>query len=380
MPANDRKQRLDPSKDLASPTSGYAPISPCASQIDDRAMSVIDGCRRALARYPQTRAKRPSATTVRYTAAARGAAAVTLVLSLQSRDTIWVVADRRLSYPAPFSPRDDAVKMLVLETLDGISVLAYAGLGATTRKMQPSAWMNNVVRGLGGLSIEQALAVLADAANEELGPFLPHVGSHTVIAPSFITNHGPAAYVIDDRPVGGIHIHNFVRLTSDKRVRRPPPILLAGTGGAHLERTKSTWQRPLRSLAAACDRRAVTEEAVADELARLALKVHRDIGDQSVGPSAIVIWRRRPDAKPGPGGAHQFYVDGQRVAPDAAIPMISNGLDVAALAKITLEAHIAAGFGPLTESGAFAEFDGPDPDDVDRRISKVRWDPDPRLR
>jgi hypothetical protein len=54
---------------------------------------------------------------------------MTHVFSVQSRDTLWVVADRRLSCKG-LPPKDDAVKVVSLETGDGVGVLAYAGLGA----------------------------------------------------------------------------------------------------------------------------------------------------------------------------------------------------------------------------------------------------------
>ena len=55
---------------------------------------------------------------------------MTLVFSVHSRDSLWVVADRRLSYGGRRPPIDDAVKIMDLETTDGHGVLAYAGLGA----------------------------------------------------------------------------------------------------------------------------------------------------------------------------------------------------------------------------------------------------------
>jgi hypothetical protein len=65
---------------------------------------------------------------------------VTHVFSIQSRDSLWVVADRRLSYEGR-PPKDGAVKVVSLQTDDGIGLLAYAGLGATPRGTQPSEWM-----------------------------------------------------------------------------------------------------------------------------------------------------------------------------------------------------------------------------------------------
>jgi hypothetical protein len=79
---------------------------------------------------------------------------VTLVLSVHSRNSLWLVVDRRLSYGGCLPPIDDAVKVMILETTDGVGLLAYAGLGATSQRTQPSEWMSAVLRGRGGLTFE----------------------------------------------------------------------------------------------------------------------------------------------------------------------------------------------------------------------------------
>jgi hypothetical protein len=56
---------------------------------------------------------------------------VTLILTVNGRETIWLFADRRLSYERQ-KPKDDARKILCLDTDDGVAILGYAGLGATT--------------------------------------------------------------------------------------------------------------------------------------------------------------------------------------------------------------------------------------------------------
>jgi hypothetical protein len=59
---------------------------------------------------------------------------VTLVLSVRNRDTVWMLADRRLSYSGSARrPIDDAIKIMSLETVDGVGLLPYSGLGATAR-------------------------------------------------------------------------------------------------------------------------------------------------------------------------------------------------------------------------------------------------------
>ena len=75
---------------------------------------------------------------------------MTLLLAVGSRDHFWMVTDRPLPYADRRKPVDDAVKILLLETVDGVGVLGYAGLGATAkRRTQPSEWMNDAPRGRG---------------------------------------------------------------------------------------------------------------------------------------------------------------------------------------------------------------------------------------
>ena len=105
---------------------------------------------------------------------------MTFVITLRARETFWVLADRRLSYKNG-PPKDDAVKLLDLQTVDAVAVLAYAGLGATLQGTQPSAWMSNVLRGRGGLTLEQSLAILANAATKQLPAWLQTISSDHII-------------------------------------------------------------------------------------------------------------------------------------------------------------------------------------------------------
>lgn len=86
---------------------------------------------------------------------------VTLVLTVNSRESIWLLADRRLSFKARM-PRDDARKVMFLETTDGVAILGYAGLGATALGTEPADWMSAVLRGR-NLPLEQCLGALAEA-------------------------------------------------------------------------------------------------------------------------------------------------------------------------------------------------------------------------
>jgi hypothetical protein len=178
---------------------------------------------------------------------------VTLVLSVHSQDSLWLVVDRRLSYGSRRAPIDDAVKVMSLDTTDGVGLLAYAGLGATPLGTQPSEWMSAVLRGRDGLTFEQALGVLSDVASRELPKHLmrlPGGGGHSIIVPAFVRGIGSRLYSIDNAVDPRTKEHRF-RYTSHQRTADPkgPSIHLAmgGTGGFYLAGKAQHWQRDLHS-------------------------------------------------------------------------------------------------------------------------------------
>jgi hypothetical protein len=180
------------------------------------------------------------------------------------------------------------VKFMNLETIDGVGLLAYAGLGATARGTQPSDWMS-------------------------------------------------------DNVVGPCTKRHRCRFTSHQRNDDPdsPSLRLAvgGSGGAYLA-------------------------------------TH----DGSVGPRSIVIWRRRPDARPGlPGGSQQFYTGlaRDRDRDTHSIPTIANGMDVQALFGVItgqiqkrIASHGYGAGGPLDV----------DMDETNRLFAELPWEPDENLR
>ena len=305
---------------------------------------------------------------------------MTLVLSVHSRDSLWLVVDRRLSYGGRRPPVDDAVKIMNLETTDGIGLLAYAGLGATSKGTQPSDWMSAVLRGRGGLTFEQALGVLSAAATKQLPRHLARTlgGAHFIIIPAFVRGVGSRLYSIDNVVDRRTQRH-WYRYTSHQRTAEPgsPSVRLAvgGTGGLYLAKDRS-WQRALLSLVNAHDRGKVSDHVIADQLARLNHEAHRGVRDGSVGPRCIVVWRRRPDARHDAGGGHQFYTGIDRDRDSAAIPTIANGMDVQAItgAFITqFQARVAShGFSPTA-------FDF-DKDEMNRLLAELPYESDEKLR
>jgi hypothetical protein len=308
---------------------------------------------------------------------------VTLVLSVHSRDSLWLVVDRRLSYGGRRPPIDDAVKVMNLETTDGVGLLAYAGLGATSQGTQPSEWMSAVLRGRGGLTFEQALGVLSAAANKQLPKHLARMPGrgHFIVVPAFVRGVGSRLYSIDN-VVDPKTAKHWYRYTSHQRTALPgsPSVRLAvgGTGGVYLAQKSRAWQRELLSLVRGHDRGKVSDHVIADQLARLNYEAHRQVPEGTVGPRCIVVWRRRPDARrAAPGGAHQFYTGVDRDRDSAAIPTITNGMDVQSIVGVFLKQ--VQGWGPDDALSSPVPFNF-DKNEIDRLLAKLPSAPDEKLR
>ncbi len=302
---------------------------------------------------------------------------MTLVFSVHSRDSLWVVVDRRLSYGGRRPPIDDAVKIMNLETIDGHGLFAYAGLGATPKGTQPSEWMSAVLRGRGGMTFEQTLGVLSDAATRELPKHLASMpgGGHFIIVPAFVRGIGSRLYSIDNVVDRKTRQHCY-RYTSHQRTAEPgsPSIRLAaaGTGGIYIARKDRAWQRALLSLVNEHDRGKISDHLIADQLARLNYEAYQAVRDGSVGPRSIVVWCRRPDARRvTSGGGHQFYTGVDRDRDSDTIPSIGNGMDDQAIARVLMKQ-----FHRITDQG----FTPAVLNEMNRLLAGIPSEPDERLR
>lgn len=266
---------------------------------------------------------------------------MTLVLSVHGKDSLWVVADRRLSFSGARKPIEDAIKVMSLETVDGTGVLAYAGLGATAVGTQPCHWMSAVLRGRSGLKFEEALGCLSAAANAQLPRHLIHVPgrSHNILIPAFIDGVGSRVYSIDNA-IDGKTGQAMYRYTSHQRTSEPTSdsvrLALAGTGGHYLNSLRTGWDRKLRRIVAAHDRGQLRTQAVTYELAALNYLAHQKTPGGTVGPRCVIVWRGRRDSRRPLGGGHEFYTALDREKDSPAIPAIGNGMDIQALVGVLM--------------------------------------------
>src|SRR5437868_6115328 len=121
---------------------------------------------------------------------------MTLILGVTGPESIWLLADRRLSGTVT---RNDARKLLRLEATDGVAILGYAGLGATPRT-EPADWMAATLRDR-KRPMEATLSFLAGAMRRQLPRHLlrmpnVHAPAHNVVIPALV-NGKPKLYAID---------------------------------------------------------------------------------------------------------------------------------------------------------------------------------------
>lgn len=268
---------------------------------------------------------------------------LTLILTMNGPETIWLLADRRLSVN-DVSVKEDARKLMFLETTDGVAILGYAGLGATLLGTEPADWMSNVLRGR-NMPLVQSLHVLKDAIVREMPRHVAKLAGqgvvgHTVMATAFLGEEA-MFYTIDLVFLPGRRQfqYRFTRHVLDKPAHIPVRThrtALGGSGALALA-TDLDWRRPLYRLLKACDRKLVSPHAVADHMAALNLRVSGTV--PSVGPRCIVAWRHRKGGVHRGGGGTQFYNGTSRegIGPNGAIPTIGAGIDLIALSRVLME-------------------------------------------
>lgn len=162
---------------------------------------------------------------------------MSLVLTVNGHEAIWLLADRRLSFKVR-APRDDARKVMFLETKDGVAILGYVGLGATALGTEPADWMSAVLRGR-NLPLEQSLGFLAEAMKRQFPRhmvWMPGHGGpvHNVIVTAFLGNE-VRFYTIDlafapDRKRYRFRYTRHVINKPTPATARPPRLGLGGTG------------------------------------------------------------------------------------------------------------------------------------------------------
>lgn len=307
---------------------------------------------------------------------------MTLVVTVNGPETIWLLADRRLTSRGRVL-RDDARKVMFLETPDGVAILGYAGLGATAAGTEPADWMSSVLRGR-KLPLERSLGVLADAMKRQLPRHMLRIPgqespAHNVLVPAFLEND-VRLYTIDMvyAPDRKSYRFRYTRHVVERPALKVPRTLrlgLAGSGALYLVRDKR-WIRPLLRMVRAHDRGQVSANTLAARLASLNNEVHVGIRDGSVGPRCIVAWRHRKNGVHKGGGGHQFFTGNERDSSSPSLPTIANGMDVSGLVEVMMPRTMKM-FEAMREGRPAPEWDK---DEINAELARLPDKPDEDLR
>ena len=300
---------------------------------------------------------------------------MTLVVTLHTRHTIWMLADRRLSYPDHFT--DDACKIMALEDNGAVALLGYAGLGSTTGGTQPSDWMSRVLNGRRG-GVPDLLDSLGEAMKRQLPKHLAKFPTgtpavHTVIAPTFIDGKLRTYSItvgIDRISQSPKKIFNEHLISPE--IPKPTFALVIGSGSAVISRHIDQLTI-IKRVAKLHDRQKVSALEVADKLAALNLFAHKNTPNNTVGPNCIVAWRYNPLGTHQGGGGHHSYTRTQRDEVVAPIPTIANGMDVRAISELHIDQELE--WMRATDKDSF-KFDF---QKIDEGLARLPEGPDERL-
>ncbi len=266
---------------------------------------------------------------------------MTLILTVNGKNSVWMLSDRRLSF-GNRPPKDDACKVMFLEAKDSKAILGYAGLGQSIAGMEPSIWMSNVLRGIDA-PLEHTLEILARAIKDQLPKHLasfpkgitPH---HAIYITSFV-DEKPMAYIFEVALSPNrfeVKILNS-RYFRDKIGGSPPKFFLGGSGAQYLLSNRKKWQRPLLHLISAYDAGKVSPSKVSDYLAKLNNDTfeYYKTKDKFVGPRCIVAWRNNYGGFYNGGGGQEFYTNCKKDINGCQIPTIVGGIDLNAVFNVT---------------------------------------------
>lgn len=257
---------------------------------------------------------------------------MTLVVAVTAEKSIWMMTDRRITFRHK-NAKDNARKVMCLETTDGVAFLGYAGLGCTALGTEPSVWMSNVLRGM-NLQLEQSLAIIAKVALEQIPKHLtslPNSALHNVIIPAF-HNGKPKLYTIDIHRIvpHGTYSLTFARRVSDLKLTSgyiTPRIAVGGSGATHLKKNR-IWARNLLKVIDAHDAGRISAQSVAKTLAQLNNQVSRT--EKTVGKKCMVMWR----LSTGGGALECFDGEEKDTSPGTVfIPTIGQGRDISSIAE-----------------------------------------------
>ena len=217
---------------------------------------------------------------------------MTLVYAAQTKRSVWLMTDRRLSYgDSKRAPHDDGVKQCHIYTEDGIVMLGYAGLGKTSVGIQPSTWMAGIFNGLKG-TVPEHLELLKLRMLEQLPKHFKKIKSkedvllQPVIAPAIVNGKTRifvvqfSAYRAHKRNLGIVAIPQYTNKLTGFKYNCCD--LATGSGQREPFKIGNSWRRELFNRLKLFDNAKVDGNYVAEHLNILnqySASIHDDISE-----------------------------------------------------------------------------------------------------
>lgn len=318
---------------------------------------------------------------------------MTLIIAAAGARSVWMLADRRLTF-SNGTIRDDARKILSLDTLDGKALVGYAGLGLTAGGTEPSDWMSRTLNGVNA-PLKGALLRIAEAAAEHMPRHirgLNGAGRHEFLISAMHTADArlyrislkiDSTQSLSAKPILTVHESSTVRPLNGRTLR--PRIEFIGSGADTLRSTQlEGWKHRLKMFILAYEANRINGHAVAEYLADLSFQVSSITSDKSVSPDCIVCWKSNSES------LSEAFAGGRRLRHlgaftpfESLVPWIANGMDMAAILPIVCGPSFD--FFRMTSEGRKTDPNYVEPeyfedgDAMNRQLAQLPERPDPSL-
>jgi hypothetical protein len=214
-----------------------------------------------------------------------------------------------------------ALKVIRIATIDGIALVAYAGLGRVG-DTQVSRWACRVLRGL-NWPLEKSLERLSDAAQRKMAPILRKNGLQHVFIAGAIREGKHFLYSLDivNDPS---HVVRTVPEYSSQILFR-----FSGSGSQYIPRLGTDRFLKVARLMRRRERGQLSEQFIAAELAKMNAEISEHAlacRDDSISADCVVVFES-PPSTPGPAVRHWFFdQNGGIEHPGMAVSEIYDGL------------------------------------------------------
>lgn len=252
---------------------------------------------------------------------------MTFSVVLASRTSVWACTDRQLTDPRPGKSGPTGVKITAIHADGGFALMAYAGVGRV-RDTQVSRWVYRTLVGK-GLTLEDAMVLVADAAQRRLAPFAPRVrGGHFFIA-SAIRPGAHCLYAIDVAKTSA-----RPRERIEARGRNHSQFAVTGSGAPIATEFERSRLVRISRLVRRHNMGKLSAEAIAFEFAALNIAVSSRMRsmtppNQTVSAESVVAVINRRPRRMDAGDLRQWCFDANGTPaadPVERIPEVSRGI------------------------------------------------------